>query len=122
MTVDGIDDAISVAIGDNGADIGRRFLVCIHRAAAGAGQVWCFGTAFDGALPGGVATNSPVPILGTDGEPLEGVVDIAVAAATGCALLDTGEVHCWGSNAFGLLGRGSTEPSAMTPGPVPGIP
>ncbi len=50
-----------------------------------------------------------------------GVTDYAVAVAAcggaACALLKTGAVECWGSNASGLLGQGSQD-SDVHPAPV----
>jgi len=44
---------------------------------------------------------------------IEGVGEPAYA----CAVLDTGEVDCWGDNSFLKLGRGSIA-ATPTPGPV----
>jgi hypothetical protein len=38
---------------------------------------------------------------------LGGVVDVAVGEGFVCAALDSGEVHCWGDNEHGTLGRGA---------------
>lgn len=49
------------------------------------------------------------------------VVDVAIAMETTCALLQNGEVWCWGDNRF--YGVGVTEPTAVsTPQRVPGLP
>lgn len=45
-------------------------------------------------------------------------VRIASSANAVCALLKTGEVHCWGGNTFGELGRGTVD-STITPHPEP---
>ncbi len=44
-------------------------------------------------------------------------VQIAAGSAHACALLDDGSAHCWGANASGQLGDGSTQPHA-SPQPV----
>ena len=38
-----------------------------------------------------------------------------------CAIMSAGGVKCWGSNASGALGSGSTVTQATTPIDVPGI-
>lgn len=51
-------------------------------------------------------------------EGLTGVLDVAVGSDHKCAVVDDGEVLCWGSNAVGQLGDGTTEDRA---GPTPVI-
>jgi alpha-tubulin suppressor-like RCC1 family protein len=38
-----------------------------------------------------------------------GVRDVAVAQYAVCAVLATGELHCWGSHAYGELGIGEVQ-------------
>jgi alpha-tubulin suppressor-like RCC1 family protein len=75
-------------------------------------------------LRGGEATSDPC--AGCDSVCIEdrcvGVAQIAAAADHTCALVETGEVMCWGSNAAGILGNGRSDAqSHPTPALVPGI-
>lgn len=45
---------------------------------------------------------------------LTGVTDAALGSAHTCALLQTGEVRCWGAHAFGVLGNGLTDSGETT--------
>jgi alpha-tubulin suppressor-like RCC1 family protein len=83
------------------------------------GRVYCWGMREGGRLgdalwAGGYAL-TPVPVLG--------LID-AVAVDAGydhaCAVRATGEVVCWGNNALGQLGNGTTLSSTI-PTPVSGI-
>ncbi len=76
------------------------------------GTVRCWGEGFSGVLgqgtPGNVGDNE-VP---ADVPPIDmgGVVTKVVAGGIhNCALLDTGNVRCWGSGSNGALGSGSSE-------------
>lgn len=72
-----------------------------------AGDVTCAGYPFDLAL-------------GRFGPALTGVVEVAVGRRFACAL-DATMVHCWGDNAIGQLGDGTTT-SRETRSPVIGLP
>jgi alpha-tubulin suppressor-like RCC1 family protein len=43
------------------------------------------------------------------------VVDLAIGGSFACALLDGGQVKCWGGNTFGQLGLGDTSPRGALP-------
>lgn len=60
-----------------------------------------FGQLGDGSIGGSVAT--PVTVSG-----LHGVVALSVGSFHSCALLDNGNVYCWGYNQFGQVGNGDT--------------
>jgi alpha-tubulin suppressor-like RCC1 family protein len=60
-----------------------------------------FGQLGDGSIGGSVAT--PVMVSG-----LHGVVALSVGSFHSCALLDNGNVYCWGYNQFGQVGNGDT--------------
>jgi alpha-tubulin suppressor-like RCC1 family protein len=80
------------------------------------GEVKCWGQGTYGQLGLG-GTESKGDDDGEMGEQLSTVdlgvgwrvIQIAAGGAHTCALRDTGEVKCWGSNAYGELGQGSTE-------------
>jgi Regulator of chromosome condensation (RCC1) repeat len=79
----------------------------------GEGGVRCWGLNDSGQLGGGTPIQASLPV-GVPG--LEhGVAAITSGDSFSCALTDAGGVQCWGSNAYGQLGDGTTDDSA---GPV----
>ena len=52
---------------------------------------------------------------------LDNAVAIAAGNAASCALLETGEIFCWGSNSYGRMGNSEALSSNPTPLPVSGI-
>ncbi|HEX4982726.1 MAG TPA: fibronectin type III domain-containing protein [Ilumatobacteraceae bacterium] len=85
--------------------------------------VKCWGRNFDGQL-GQSHTDNLGNAAGEMGDALPpidvGTRDAVTAVATGvahsCAILDTGEVKCWGENASGQLGLGDTSDRGNGPG------
>ena len=79
------------------------------------GGVWCWGSNFDGALGDGTTTyrRAPVPVVGLGA----GVRSVSVRGIHSCAVLQNGAVYCWGDNAYGQLGDGTTT-RRLTPTPV----
>ena len=82
------------------------------------GTVQCWGLNANGQLGNGDTTDSRIPVA------VSGFISPAVAIASGgshsCALLSSGKINCWGLNANGQLGNGSTANSS-TPVNVSGI-
>ena len=79
------------------------------------GAVECWGADFRGQLGDGTsmfATRStPVGVIGLS----SGVTAIAAGAEHSCALMNTGDVKCWGRDGFGELGDRTTAYGRWTP-------
>ena len=84
-----------------------------HCAVTGDGKMYCFGTNSNGQLGGPTRGGWPedVGIV----EVFPGVITSPKAFAMGnrhtCAILQNGDVYCWGSNIHGQLGRAATSTS-----------
>ena len=94
VRVEGISDAVAVAAG-------QLALSCaLHET----GEVSCWGLNFSGELGTNISQDldhSTVPVR------IAGITDaVAISAGTVhvCALLSSGEVHCWGADSLGQLG------------------
>jgi alpha-tubulin suppressor-like RCC1 family protein len=89
-----------------------------HSCAIQNGGVWCWGANWDGQLGNNSTTNSPIPVA------VSGLASGVMALASGdshtCALTTAGAVWCWGNNADGQLGDGTTTNSSI-PLAVPGM-
>ncbi|WP_428001138.1 fibronectin type III domain-containing protein [Acidovorax sp.] len=83
-----------------------------------AGAVQCWGNNPFGQLGDGSTTNTttPQPVTGL----ASGVAAISAGENHTCALTTAGAVQCWGRNAYGQLGDGSTT-NKSTPQPVTGM-
>jgi alpha-tubulin suppressor-like RCC1 family protein len=87
-------------------------------AIVAGGMVSCWGRNDAGQLGDGTTSDhaSPAMVVGLDAA----AVDLATGEHHTCAVLSTGMVRCWGSNASGQLGNG-TMTSASMPTAVPGL-
>jgi alpha-tubulin suppressor-like RCC1 family protein len=114
VEVDGIANAIQIAAASDSC------------ALLSTGGVNCWGYNPDGELGDGMSTGPencepsacstmPVEVSG-----LTTATQVAAGQDHTCALLSTGGIDCWGSNAQGQLGNGTTTDSS-TPVPVSGI-
>ncbi|HET8897979.1 MAG TPA: hypothetical protein VFN09_04300 [Rhodanobacteraceae bacterium] len=82
------------------------------------GHAWCWGSDYYGELGDGVSgTHRDSPVQVKD---LGGIVDISAGFQHTCALISGGSVKCWGYNAYGQLGDGTTTDS-LSPIEVIGI-
>ena len=113
VAVSGIDGvstkAVSVTAGDNGT--------C---AILQSGEVRCWGTRATGNIGDGGATTgaqtTPTQVSGLDGStPSAAATALSMASSGGttCALLQNGQVECWGYGSFGALGNGNTANSSV---------
>ncbi|MFM2077412.1 MAG: hypothetical protein RJA49_1302, partial [Actinomycetota bacterium] len=73
------------------------------------GAVRCWGSNSNGQLGRGnlVASSYPVKVLGLDGVAAKATV-VTVGSAHACAVVSGAAVRCWGANASGQLGDGTT--------------
>ncbi len=117
-----IDSAVPVSV--TGLSSGARALAVgrYHTCAVmTSGSVKCWGSGDYCGVEVSIGTKLLIP---TDVPSLpSGVSDIAAGAAHTCALLDSGEIRCWGSNANHRLGLGPDAPDFVkVPGSVAGLP
>lgn len=74
--------------------------------------VWCWGQGDLGALgretTAGAAA-APGPVVDQQINPLAGVASLQAGGSGACVLKNDGTAWCWGGNAFGILGNGSTD-------------
>lgn len=82
------------------------------------GVVVCWGLSYAGQLGNGSPMPSPAPVVvaGLNAD----VKSVALGQEYSCALLQAGNVQCWGGNMLGQLGNGSNQHS-LTPVDVVGL-
>ena len=111
------DSNVPVAtVGLTGASsISAAFHTC---AIVDAGAVKCWGSNWSGELGNGTSAPSSTPV------DVVGITDATSIDARpfhhSCATVPGGAVRCWGSNALGELGDGTTD-NALTPVPMGGV-
>ena len=79
-------------------------------------QLLCLGRNYYGSVGDGTTTDRPelVPVLAPSGVgPLADVATVSVGYDHACALLQSGEARCWGTNSAGQLGDGTTTPRPL---------
>lgn len=88
-------------------------------AITAAGGVMCWGLNGQGQLGDGtrVQSDHPVQVVGLE----SGVTDIALGTFHACAILQSGQVRCWGENDRGQLGAGMTSEAEALPQQVQGL-
>ncbi|PKO19145.1 MAG: hypothetical protein CVU39_00920 [Chloroflexi bacterium HGW-Chloroflexi-10] len=87
-------------------------------ALTASGEVKCWGGNAEGELGNGSTIDSSIPVSVSG--LTNGVTRIGAGSSHNCALTTSGGVKCWGDNAFGQLGNGSTTDST-TPVDVTGL-
>ena len=108
------DRAIPVSVVDLGTGVDSIVAGEFHTCALlVSGVVQCWGQNTNGELGDGTTTSSAAPV--TVMNLASGVKAITAGGAHACALLITGMVQCWGQNAYGQLGDGTT---TFSPTPV----
>ena len=106
----GTDSDIPVAVSGLASGVAAITAGYEHTCAlTTVGAVTCWGGDSNGQLGNGTITNSgiPVAVSGLGG----GVAAITAGDYHACALTTAGAVMCWGDNASGQLGNGTTTDS-----------
>lgn len=88
-------------------DAGGFFTCGVDSARA----IACWGDNFNGQLGNNSTTNSGVPVDITTVMPVPVWSSVSAGASHACAIQNNGVVRCWGDNAFGQLGNGTTDES-----------
>ena len=111
----GVSDAVAVASGYNHT--------CALREG---GKVSCWGNNEFGQVGNGVdfvseALDGSLIVDPSEVVSLDDAIAVSAGGAYSCALRETGEISCWGTNTYGQLGNIQATFSNPTPLPVSGI-
>ncbi|MCC8246764.1 RCC1 domain-containing protein [Saccharothrix luteola] len=100
VRVAGLTGVVDIAVGQHNS-----------YAVKSDGTVWSWGYNFLSRLGNGVACDQDVPGTCSSNVPVQvvGMTDAVAVSAEGFALKSDGTAWVWGSNAYGLLGTGSTD-------------
>ncbi len=111
--------SVSVAVNTSGVLSGKTLTGISAGAAHGCaladnGKVYCWGYNNYGQLGNGTTTQSTVPVAVDTSGVLAGknVTDVSAGGYHVCVVAG-GAVYCWGYNAFGQLGNGTTTNSSV---------
>lgn len=106
----GTDAPTPVALSGIGGVTSIAASVSFTCVATTSGAAMCWGDNGSGRLGDGTTTNrlAPVAVNGLS----SGVTAVASGSDHACALKTGGTVWCWGANAKGQLGNGTTDPSS----------
>jgi alpha-tubulin suppressor-like RCC1 family protein len=110
VTVSGLTDVVQVAAGQS--------FTC---ALTNSGSVYCWGYNVDGELGDGTTTQSNIPVAVSGLGGSNPVLAIAAGNQQACAVLQSLQVDCWGSNGVGQLGNPSITTDSLTPVAVSGF-
>ena len=125
-----VSSSVPVAVQAGGVLVGQRvtqisaafdYTCATDRAGGG----FCWGAGGDGALGNGTTSDSSVPVAVQASGVLAGEILTGISAGSShvCAVDSVGHGYCWGSNAYGELGDGTTTSSSvpvrvLAPGPL----
>lgn len=101
-----VDVATSACLGSGATCMQRGCAVGVS------GALYCWGNNDNGQVGDGTHDYAlqPVKVTGLPGK----VSSVKTTVTATCALLTTGQVHCWGDNQYGQLGNGAIQtPSAV---------
>mgnify|MGYP000914713683 CR=1 FL=1 len=87
-------------------------------AVADDGQLFCWGENSSGQLGVGSTVDADEPVAVSPLPPPGRAQAVALGSSFTCALLVDGAVSCWGTNNYGQLGNGTTDPLDEPPTPV----
>ena len=114
-----VSSSAPVAVQAGGALVGQRVThisAAFHYTCATdrAGAGFCWGAGGDGVLGNGTTSDSSVPVAVQTTGVLAGETLTGISAGSShvCAVDSVGQGYCWGSNANGELGDGSTTSSS----------
>jgi alpha-tubulin suppressor-like RCC1 family protein len=125
-----VSSSVPVAVQASGVLVGQRVTqisAAFHYTCATdrAGAGFCWGAGGDGVLGNGTTSDSSVPVAVQTTSVLAGETLTGISAGSShvCAVDSVGHGYCWGSNANGELGDGTTTSSSvpvrvLAPGPV----